>query len=131
MSSTPSFQARLFQELQKWPLAELRTLCTHLEWEHPQLQVAYDNLAGDTARDKAQALILHLKRFERFDSWAHLRHIIEAHFTFQDTSFFPPVPSPSSLCPTDGESRTCEPASQVLHWHRVGGDTRWGVLDGG
>lgn len=96
MSSTPFNKIRLFQELQKWPLAELRTLCAYLEWEHPQLQVAYDNLAGDTARDKAQALISHLQLFERFDSWGHLRLIIEAHFPFQDTSFFTPASSPSS-----------------------------------
>ncbi len=119
MSSTPFNKIRLFQELQKWPLAELRTLCAYLEWEHPQLQVAYDNFAGDTARDKAQALISHLQRFERFDSWGHLRLILEAHFPFQDTSFSfrsparVPCPRPSLTA----KAATTNQASQVLYWH--------------
>ncbi|MDA0244462.1 MAG: SUMF1/EgtB/PvdO family nonheme iron enzyme [Chloroflexi bacterium] len=117
MSSTPFNKIHLFQELQKWPLAELRTLCAYLEWEHPQLQVAYDNLAGDTARDKAQALISHLQRFERFDSWGHLRLILEAHFPFQDTSFFassplPPVPLTAKAATTN-QSAISNPQSAI------------------
>lgn len=95
MSSNQFDKVRLFNELQQWTLEDLKTLCFYLELDQPKLALSYDKLAGATSREKAQALIRHLQKYERFQSWAHLRNTIEKHFTFMDATFLPKLaPTP-------------------------------------
>ena len=81
MSSIEFDKVRLFNELQRWSLEDLQTLCFYLELGQPSLALSYDRLAGETSPEKARSLIRHLQKYERFQSWAHLRHTVEEHFT--------------------------------------------------
>ena len=89
MSSNQFDKVRLFNELQRWSLEDLQTLCFYLELGQPSLALSYDKLAGQTSPEKARSLIRHLQKYEGFQSWAHLRRIIEEHFTFMDATFLP------------------------------------------
>jgi Effector-associated domain 7 len=47
---------------EKFSTAELKTLCF-------EFKVDYDDISGDTKRDKARELILHLKRRDRLNEF--------------------------------------------------------------
>ncbi len=100
MSSNQFDKVRLFNELQRWSLEDLQTLCFYLELGQPSLALSYDKLAGQTSPEKARSLIRHLQKYEGFQSWAHLRHTVEEHFTFMDATFLaranPNAPAPVS-----------------------------------
>ena len=131
MSSIEFDKVRLFNELQRWSLEDLQTLCFYLELGQPSLALSYDKLAGQTSSEKARSLIRHLQKYEGFQSWAHLRHTVEEHFTFMDATFLPELtqtPPPQLASKPDRPERVPDPKPaiqatlrQIPVWGWIGG----------